>query len=122
MQKLNCIICDDCRRVCTDNHVEVKGKKRILHYCKQCYRSNEDSKLIDTFVKRLKKIGIEVEVMSNVPWIYLYKINGKLVKEKFHAEHGFTLAWFPVNIDNKAKFSDISEIFKLIRKYVKKTK
>jgi hypothetical protein len=122
MEKLNCIICDKCRRVCTDNHISVQGKKRTLHYCKQCYRSDEDSKLIDTFVNRLKKIGIEVELSMNVPWIYLDKINGKKVIEKFESDHNFTVAWFPVNINNKACFSDITEIFKLIKKYIMKEK
>jgi len=34
MQKLNCIVCDNpkCLKVC-QIYKEVKGKKRILHYC-----------------------------------------------------------------------------------------
>jgi Fe-S-cluster-containing dehydrogenase component len=118
MQKLNCIICDKCRIVCTDNHIIIKGKKRELHYCKQCYRAVEDDKLIDTFVERLKRIGIDVAISANYPWIYLDSINGKKVTEVFESEHSFTVAWFPVNINNKACFSDITEIFKLIRKYI----
>ena len=73
---------------------------------------------IKVFVERLKKIGIEVELVGNVPWIYLTKINGKLVKEKFQANHGFTVAFYPIRKDQELDFTDIKEIFKLIRKYV----
>ncbi len=79
----------------------------------------EDNKLIDTFVERLKKIGILVKLSANYPWIYIDKINGKRVTEKFRAEHGFTVAFFPVNRNQKAHFTDIKEIFKLIKKYIK---
>ena len=33
MQKLNCIICDRCRKVCTNSHIKRQGKKSLLHYC-----------------------------------------------------------------------------------------
>lgn len=69
------------------------------------------------FRNRLIKIGIEVEFFSNVPWIYLYKINGKTVKERYFAEHGFTIAFLPVRKDIPFHFTDLREIFKLIRKY-----
>ena len=72
---------------------------------------------IDTFVERLKKIGIEVELASNVPWIYLTKVNGNKIKEKFYAEHGFTVAFYPIKRNGEIKFTDITEIFKIIRKY-----
>ena len=118
MKKLGGIVCDKCRRFRTDDYITFKGKKRELQYCKQCGRSRQDQEFIDTFYNRLKKIGIEVELSMNVPWIYLDKINGKKVTETFHSEHGFTVAWFPVNVNNKACISDISEVFRLIRKYI----
>ena len=37
---------------------------------------------IASFINRLGKLGIEVDLISNFPWIYLYKINSKKVKEK----------------------------------------
>ena len=48
------------------------------------------------FIQRMKKIGIEVTLIGNVPWIYIDTINGKRVKEKFHANHGFTIAFLPI--------------------------
>ena len=118
MKKLGGIVCDKCRRFRTDGYITFKGKKRELQYCKQCGRERQDLELIDTFHKRLKKIGIEVELGLNVPCVYLERINGKEVTEVFESEHSFTVAWFPVNVNNKACFSNIKEIFKLIRKYV----
>jgi len=74
-------------------------------------------KEIDTFVKRLKKIGIEIELFGNYPWIYLDRVNGKKVIEIFEANHGFTIAFTPIRKDQKLKFTNIAEIFKIIRKY-----
>ena len=79
---------------------------------------DEDQKLLDTFINRMSKIGISVELIANYPWIYIDKINGKKVTERFHADWGFTLAFFPVRRDKKAHFTDEKEIFKLIRKYI----
>ena len=77
--------------------------------------------LITVFVERLKKINIEVKIAGNYPWIYLDEINGVRVTEKFKADHGFTIAF--VNLDGKVtELTDISEIFKLIRRYLRKQK
>ena len=76
---------------------------------------------LDTFVKRLKKIGIEIKLSGNFPWIYLDEICGKRVTETFQANHGFTVMFLPGRTDSPvSEFTDIKEIFNLIRKYVKK--
>ncbi len=68
---------------------------------------------LTVFRNRLKKIGIETEYAANYPWIYITHINGKRVVERFEANHGWTIGY-----QNKEfTFSDIKEIFKLIRKY-----
>lgn len=72
---------------------------------------------ITVFVERLKKIDIDVKLGGNLPWIYIDYINGKRVTEKFQGNHGFTLAFVPMKEDDQIKFTDIKEIFKLIRKY-----
>jgi len=73
---------------------------------------------ITRFVERLKKIGIDVKLVGNFPWVYIDEICGKRVTEKFQANHGFTLIFFPGRNDSPpSEFTDISEIFKLIRKY-----
>lgn len=73
---------------------------------------------LEVLLGRLKRIGIELECTGNYPWIYLSKINGKLVTERFLAEHGFTIGWYAINVRDKMRLSDTKEIFKLIRKYV----
>jgi hypothetical protein len=76
---------------------------------------------ITRFVERLKKIGIEVKLVGNYPWVYINEICGVRVKEKFEGNHGFTLIFLPVRNDSPpSEFTDISEIFKLIRKYTNK--
>jgi hypothetical protein len=66
------------------------------------------------FTERLKRLGIEVELLANYPWIYLDKINGKQVTEKYQANHGFTVAFY----NRQVYFTDTKEIFALIRKYI----
>ena len=88
-------------------------------------RENDPTKLtgdkIKVFVERLKKIGIEVKLSGNFPWIYIDEICGKRVTEKFEGNHGFTLIFLPGRNDSPpSEFTDITEIFKLIRKYNEK--
>ena len=72
---------------------------------------------ITVFIGRLQKIGVEVKLSGNYPWIYIERINGKSVTETFQANHGFTLAFTPIKKGKEIEFTDITEIFKLIRKY-----
>lgn len=80
----------------------------------------KDLDKLTVFVNRMKRLGIEVKLVGNYPWIYLHEINGEQVKEKFEGNHGFTVAFLPVRIDKELEFTDISEIFKLLRKYTKR--
>ena len=72
---------------------------------------------IDTFMRRMGKIGIGIELSLNYPWIYITRINGKRVTELWMANHGFTLAFMPIREDQELQFTDITKIFDLIRKY-----
>ena len=74
--------------------------------------------ILKTFIDRMQKLGIQIQLSGNYPWIYIDEINGKRVTEKFCGNHGFTIAFLPVRNDQPMKFTDISEIFKLIRKYL----
>lgn len=71
---------------------------------------------IDKFIQRLKKLGIDIELGGNFPWIYINTINGKRVTEKFQGNHGFTV--FFLQIKGGVRVTDTREIFKLIRKYL----
>jgi hypothetical protein len=73
---------------------------------------------LKVFVDRMKRININIKLVGNYPWIYIDEINGKRVTEKFEGNHGFTIAFLPVRVDRELEFTDISEIFKLIRKYI----
>jgi len=70
---------------------------------------------INSFINRLKKIGIEVELFGNYPWVYLDKINNKKVTETFEGNHGFTVFFMGIK---KEKITDIKHIFEIIRKYI----
>ena len=85
-------------------------------------RENDPTKLtgdkIKVFVERLKKIGIEVKLVGNYPWVYIDEICGIKVKERFEGNHGFTLIFLPSRNDSPpSEFTDITEIFKHTRKY-----
>ena len=91
----------------------------IPYYCdkwsKQTKMIKEDR--VKIFIERLQKIGVEVNLGGNYPWIYIDYINDKRVTETFQANHGFTLAFTPIKKEQEVEFTDITEIFKLIRKY-----
>ena len=73
---------------------------------------------LGVFIERLKKIGIEVKLSGNFPWVYISEINGIRVKENFQANHGFTVMFLPGRNDSPpSEFTDIKEIFNLLRKY-----
>lgn len=72
---------------------------------------------LNIFLVRLRRIGIVVTLWGNYPWVYLDTVNGKKVKEKYQGNHGFTVAFLPIRPDGKLQFTNISEIFKIIRKY-----
>lgn len=76
-----------------------------------------DTTVLDSLIRRLKKLDIEVELWANYPWLYIDKINGVQVKERFEGNHGFTVAFLPIRAGQKMQLTDISKIFKLIRMY-----
>ena len=74
---------------------------------------------VEIFINRMKRIGIKLELMGNIPWIYLHSVNGNRVKkEDWNANHGYTIAWYPVRAEQKPHLdSDIKRTFEVIRKY-----
>lgn len=74
---------------------------------------------LNIFTKRLSKLNIHLTYFANYPWIYLNEINYNKVKEKFESEHGFVVGYTPIRPNEEFQFTDITEIFKLLRKYLK---
>jgi hypothetical protein len=74
---------------------------------------------VQIFINRMKRIGIELELVGNVPWIYLEKVNGNRIRpEDYSDNHGYTIAWYPVRLGDTVKLdSDIKRTFDIIRKY-----
>lgn len=66
---------------------------------------------IKSFVDRLNKIGIKVELMGNYPWVYLDKVNDKKVWGLYEGNHGFTVFF----VNKGERITNISVIFKKIR-------
>lgn len=78
-----------------------------------------ENNVIDRLIPRLQKIGINIELSGNYPWIYLEKVNDHRVKEEdyFKGNHGFTIAFYPIRNGQKMELTDISKVFEIIRKY-----
>jgi hypothetical protein len=74
---------------------------------------------VDVFIRRMKRIGLELELVGNVPYIYLNRVNGNKVQfEDYNVEHGYVIAWCPVRLDQRIHLdSDIKRTFEIIRKY-----
>ena len=68
------------------------------------------------FINRLNRIGVNVELIGNFPWVYLTTVNGVSIEETYMAEHGFTAFFEPIRADQEIRFSDRREVFKMIRK------
>ena len=72
---------------------------------------------IQRFTTRLANIGINVEIVSNVPFIYLRSVNGVAITEKYQSEHGFC----SFMIDTKTKtpmFTNRKKVFEKVRESV----
>jgi hypothetical protein len=100
----------------------MAAKKIETKFGSYMEREDDPTKLtgdkIKVFVERLKKLGIEVKLQGNFPWVYIDEICGIKVKEKLYGNHGFTLIFLPGRLDSPpSEFTDITETFKLIRKY-----
>ena len=78
-----------------------------------------EDNVINRLVPRLRKIGINVELVGNYPWIYLDKVNGNRIKREdfFRGNHGFTIAFHPIRVDQVMELTDIKKVFEIIRKY-----
>lgn len=63
---------------------------------------------------RLSKIGIQIEIGCNLPWIYLEKVNGVKIMEKKNANHGFCIGYTtrPCNLLHRR------DLFRKIREIV----
>jgi hypothetical protein len=74
---------------------------------------------VEIFINRMKRIGIRLDLVSNAPWIYLCRVNGNRVQpEDYNANHGYTIAWYPVKLGEKVHLDDdLKRTFEVIRKY-----
>lgn len=55
---------------------------------------------ISIFKNRLKRLGFDIELVVNYPLVYITKINGNSVNEKYNSDHCFSLAYLPIR-DNQ---------------------
>lgn len=81
-----------------------------------------DLQKLDSFKRRMDRIGIHIDFVGNLPWIYIDKINGIRIKREdyFYGDHGFTVGFLPIRVDQDFRFTDNKKIFELIRKYTGK--
>lgn len=73
------------------------------------------------FVQRMKKIGIDIQINGNYPWVYIDSINGNKIKEQdfYNSDYGYTVAFLPVRPTEKLELLDVDKTINLIRKYIK---
>jgi hypothetical protein len=68
----------------------------------------------DRLTRRLARLGIEIQLVGNLPWIYLDSVAGRPVRERFRARHGFTAFFLRVR-DGEIVWSDRRRVFVKIR-------
>lgn len=71
---------------------------------------------LQTLIRRLDKLGIKLELIGNYPWVYLDKVNSKKVTEKYQSDWGFVIGYRPIREGQKFTFTDLREIFKVVRR------
>ena len=78
-----------------------------------------ENNVLTILALRLEKIGINIELSGNYPWIYLDKVNGNIIKKEdyYFANHGFTIAFSPTKLGEKLEILDIKKTFEIIKKY-----
>lgn len=82
---------------------------------------------LDRLRDRLEKIGIDIDLVSNAPWIYLTRVNGNKVEQKdWTANYGYVIAYYAMLREyddtsvwnsNPIKLHDLRETFNIVRKY-----
>jgi hypothetical protein len=75
---------------------------------------------ISSFCNRLNKLGINVELIGNYPWVYLDKVNGVKIKTKYLGNHGFTIFFKATKLVQADEITNIPLIFKTIREVIEK--
>ena len=65
------------------NYQLLKREGNIISYHNEC--------ALTRVVRRLSKIGVNIELGCNVPWVYLDSVNGVKVTEKKNARHGYCI-------------------------------
>ena len=68
----------------------------------------------DRLTRRLSRLGIDIQLSGNLPWIYLDSVEGQPVWERFRAEHGFA-AFFLHARTGEIVWSDRGRVFAKIR-------
>ena len=69
---------------------------------------------LENLRRRLKRIGIDIDLVGNLPWIYLRSVNGnKISKEDWTDNHGYTIAFYNLEIE----MPYLEKTFIIIRKY-----
>jgi len=72
---------------------------------------------LSSLQSKLSRLGINIEFMFNVPYVYLYSVNGNHVNEKFMSDHRFTVALYKIN-GSVYELLDTRVLFKTIRKHL----
>ncbi len=89
---------------------EVTVNKESIDEQVGYYYDTQIIKVATRFVNRLAKIGIKVELMGNLPWIYLDRVNGNKVEGTRGADHGWLLCY----LDGKSLIGR-REVFEKVR-------
>ena len=82
--------------------------------------TNPESFMLDLLGRahrRLLKINIDITLSVNYPWVYLDTVNGKKVKVKKNANHGYCVAIVSMSKHHRGSVF-IRDMFEQIRKEV----
>lgn len=71
--------------------------------------------VLQIFTSRLKRIGINITLSGNPPWVYLSHVNDIRVEGTYMSEHGFCAFMLSMKVGGIDQFTDRRRVFNKIR-------
>jgi hypothetical protein len=73
---------------------------------------------LNEFRQLTEACGVDIELIANIPFIYIDKINGEKVTEPFNSEQGFCIAFVPLKTGEETMVTDLEKVTWLLSTYV----
>lgn len=99
-------------------YTKIIGHNEYSRTLEEGYSNYYGIPALERVTTRLANIGIEIELIGNVPWVYLNSVNGIPVTERKNARHGYCVDY----MTDKRHLNFRKDLFSKIRELTGKEK